>query len=100
MTILIHPDYYRIFECRKGQWFIKKPKVFYRNLYVDFNDLELLYGITNNAILDGLETANQGKDGYYIADLKHRKYYYGGTDSDSVDSVFEELEVGHPDAKS
>lgn len=62
----------------------------------DYEDLQLLYGLSNSQILDGLESANNCKDGYYIANLRRNKYYYCGTDPECVDVVLEELGCGHP----
>jgi hypothetical protein len=46
------PDYYRVFERVVNGWHLKTGKVFYKKLPIDidFNDFELLYGISKQQI--------------------------------------------------
>ncbi|WP_445634505.1 KTSC domain-containing protein [Nostoc sp. DSM 114161] len=92
-----HPDYYRIIERIPGAWHFKKGELFYKRLPIDFNDFELLYGITKQQITIELFRLNGGKIGYYLADLRHKKYYYCGTDPEGVKLHLRSLGIGRDD---
>lgn len=95
------PDYYRVLECRSGEWFLKKAKVVYRNLpiAIDFDDFELLYGVSREQVAIELFRINGGKDGYYLVNLRQKKYYYCGTDPDLVKRQVRSLGIGRDDPK-
>lgn len=60
---------------------IKRGRLFYKKLpiaSVDMNDLKLMYGISEQQIVIELFRINGGKVGFYLADLRHKQYYYCG----------------------
>ncbi|MBD2690611.1 hypothetical protein [Anabaena catenula] len=98
-TTVFTPDYYRVFECREGKWFIKVGKLFYSKLpfAVDFNDFELLYGITKQQIIIELFRAGEGKSGYYLANLRGKQFYYCGIQPENVKFRLRKLGIGRDD---
>jgi hypothetical protein len=95
-----HPDYIRILERKPDGWVIKKGRLFYKRLpiaSVDMNDLKLMYGISEQQILVELFRINGGKVGFYLADLRHKQYYYCGLTIDEVKTKLRELGIGRND---
>ncbi len=88
------PDYYRVFERLVGGWHLKASKFFYKKLSVDFDDFELLYGISKQQVATELFRINGGRVGYYLANLRSKKYYYCGTDPNSVAVALKSLGIG------
>lgn len=95
-TTVYTPDYYRVLERRGGKWFLKIGKLFYSKLpfVVDLNDFELLYGVTKEQVAIELFRINGGRDGYYLANLRKKQYYYCGTEPEGVKSKLLELGIG------
>ena len=101
-TTVFVPDYYRVLECRSGEWFLKKTKVLYKTLpiAIDFDDFELLYGVTREQIVIELFRQGGGRDGYYLANLRKKKYYYCGTEAEFVKTKLRSLGIGRDDPMS
>ncbi|WP_234017259.1 hypothetical protein [Nostoc sp. 'Lobaria pulmonaria (5183) cyanobiont'] len=76
-TNVYHPDYYRVIERVVGGWHFKKGKLFYKHLpiSINFDDFELLYGITKQQVAIELFRLESVKAGYYLADLRHKQFY-------------------------
>ena len=93
---VIHPDYIRIVERCSGGWLIKTGRLFYRALpiAVDFQDFEFLYGISKRQLAIELFCINGGLLGYYVADLRHKKYYYCGKALEDVKATLLNLGIG------
>ncbi|OKH14874.1 hypothetical protein NIES592_08330 [Fischerella major NIES-592] len=98
-TTVFIPDYYRVLERRSGEWFLKKAKVLVRNLpiAIDFDDFELLYGISREKVAIELFRINGGRDGYYLVNLRQKRYYYCGTEPEGVKTQLRELGIGRDD---
>lgn len=98
-TNVYHPDYYRLIERVPEGWLFKQGKLFYTKLpfTVDFNDFKLLYGITKQQVAIELSRINGGKAGYYLANLRSKKYYYCGTEPEGVKCKLRELGIGRDD---
>ncbi|PMB08215.1 hypothetical protein CEN49_10605 [Fischerella thermalis CCMEE 5273] len=58
------------------------------------NDFELLYGITKQQIAIELFRINGGKAGYYLANLRGKKFYYCGIEPGGVKNKLLELGIG------
>lgn len=63
----------------------------------DINDLVSLYDISEKQITIELFRVAIGRLGYYLADLKNKKYYYCGEESDSVRSQLLAIGIGRKD---
>ena len=98
-TSVYHPDYYRIVERVSNGWLIKKGELFYTTLpfAVDMSDFELLYGISKQQVAVNLRKINGGEAGYYLADLRNKKYYYCGTEPEGVRVKLRSLGIGRDD---
>lgn len=96
---VIYPDYFRIFECRAGRWFIKNVEIFYRatTTVVNYEDIAALYGITELQVVIELFRINGGKSGYYLANFRDKKYYYCGLERDDTRRKLLELGIGRID---
>ncbi|OKH48957.1 hypothetical protein NIES2101_21760 [Calothrix sp. HK-06] len=97
--MLIHPDYFRVVLRQDGKWILKKSRTFYNRLpiQVDFDDLRLLYGISEKQLASELFHLANGEAGYYLADLRHKQYYYCGIEPKSVKAKLLDLGIGCPD---
>jgi hypothetical protein len=96
-TEIFAPDYYRVFERVVGGWRLKVGKFFYKKLSVDFDDFELLYGISKQQVAVELFRINGGKAGYYLANLRSKKYYYCGYKPEAVGDTLKRLGIGRDD---
>jgi hypothetical protein len=97
---IIYPDFFRIVERKPNGWLIKKGSVFYKRLPIatsDMADTQLLYGISSEQIITELFRVNGGKLGYYLADLRHRRYYYCGLEWENVKTMLRNLGIGRDD---
>ena len=99
MTDIIYPSHYRIFECKSGRWNIKNVEVFYGNTNsaLDRNDIVSLYGISEQSAVFELFRINGGKTGYYLANLRDKKYYYCGLGLESIKTTLQKLGIGKSD---
>jgi hypothetical protein len=98
-STLIHPDYIRIVERKPKGWLFKKGRMFYKRIpiAIDFDDFELLYGISDRQIAIELFRVNGGKAGYYLADLRHKKFYYCGLSHEDIKTTLFQLGIGRLD---
>lgn len=95
----ILPDYYRIVECRNDLWYFKSIKPFHTRvpIQIDFRDIRLLYGISQQQIVNELFQMKKGEAGFYLVNLRQKRYYYCGTDSESVKTMLRYLGIGRND---
>jgi hypothetical protein len=98
-TSVYIPDCYRVIERVSGGWHFKQGELFYKTLpiSIDFNDFQLLYGITKQQVAIELFRLNGGKAGYYLADLRRKYYYYCGTEPEGVKTKLRSLGIGRED---
>ncbi|WP_256874475.1 hypothetical protein [Nostoc sp. C057] len=95
---IVYPSYFRIFECRVGRWFIKDTEIFIgaENPVKD-NDIAALYGVTEQQVVINLFRINGGKSGFYLANLREKKYYYCGQSREDVKAHLRSLGIGRED---
>jgi len=99
-TSVYLPDYYRVFERIAGGWLMKPCRFFYRHALskTSDNDLQSLYDISPQQVAIELFRINGGKSGYYLADLRsQKKYYYCGSEPESIKLKLLELGIGRVD---
>jgi hypothetical protein len=98
-STIIHPDYIYIVERKTGRWWIKKGKPFYQALpaALDLKNFELLYGISKQQLAIELFRINGGSSGYYLAELRHKKYYYCGLNFEDIKVTLLKLGIGRVD---
>ena len=77
-TSIVHPIYFQIVEKKNTAWYFKLGTVFYNrdSKPVPEADIERLFGITLNKIVIELFRLNGGKQGFYLVNLRDKKYYY------------------------
>ncbi len=97
---IIRPIYYRIVERRGKIWAFKEGKPFV-NLFnapdLDMEDLFTLFDTSMEKIAGELRRINGAQQGYYIADIHEKKYYYCGSEWEDVKLKLRELGIGRPD---
>jgi hypothetical protein len=93
------PLYLQIYQREGTRWYLLPGKVFYnpKNIEIDFDSTLQRNGLTKTEIQIELFRINGGKQGYYLADLKMKKYYYCGTVFDDVKLKLRELGIGRVD---
>ena len=58
---------------------------------------EKQFGLDRTQIVFELFRIKTGRQGYYLADLKHQKYYYCGLEFDTVKLTLKSLGIGRDD---
>ncbi len=94
---IIYPSHFRIFECRSGRWFIKNTDVFIGSNSVKDDDIASLFSITEQQVVINLFRIDGGKSGFYLANLRDKKYYYCGENREGIKSQLRELGIGRED---
>lgn len=97
---IIHPDYIRLVQRVPGGWLFKQGRLFFKRLPVsstDLDDFKLMYGISKQQVTTELFRINGGKLGYYLVNLRDRKYYYCGTEAETVKPSLLSLGIGRVD---
>jgi hypothetical protein len=74
---------------------MQESGVFYnpRNINIDPNDLSI-YDTTPLKVVIELFRQYGGKLGYYLADLRHKKYYYCGLEEEDIQETLYSLGIG------
>ncbi|TBR56682.1 hypothetical protein B4U84_28055 [Westiellopsis prolifica IICB1] len=97
---IIRPIYYQIIERRNKVWAFREGKPFV-NLFnapdLDMEDLFSLFDTSMQKIAAELRRINGAKQGYYIANILDKKYYYCGTEWEDVKVKLRELGIGRDD---
>lgn len=96
----ITPYHYRVYEREGTRWFVRDAtRVFYNatNQLLDLQNVEQQFGLTVEQVLIDLFRVNGGKSGFYLANLKDRKYYYCGLAWEDVKTTLRTLGIGQAD---
>ena len=100
---IIRPVYYQIVERRNKVWAFREGSSFV-NLFnapdLDMEDLFALFDTSMEKIAVEFRRINGAKQGYYIANILDKKYYYCGTEWSEVKVKLQELGIGRPDPMS
>ena len=99
-TAVVCPVYYQIIQRRGNGWAFKHGEPFI-NLFNAPNlspeDEYAAFGTSMKQVATQLFRINGGKQGYYIANILDKKYYYCGTDWQNVKNKLLELGIGKSD---
>jgi hypothetical protein len=99
-TTIASPVYYRIIERRGNGWGFKEGEPFI-NLFnmplLSQKDLFAAFDTSMKKVAIELFRINGGKQGYYIADIQDKKYYYCGQEWEDVKTKLQELGIGRPE---
>lgn len=96
MSKIIHPAIFQIIRREGDAWYFKDGKVFYRepgNRSL-IEEREREYGLSKEKIVIELFRINGGKAGYYLANLRDRKYYYCGKSWEDIKIKLQSLGIG------
>ncbi|MBR8840127.1 MAG: hypothetical protein DSM106950_40585 [Stigonema ocellatum SAG 48.90 = DSM 106950] len=102
-TTVVHPVYYRIIERRGNGWAFKEGESFVNWFNEPIEpqfDLFAAFDTSMKKVAIELFRINGGKQGYYIANILDKKYYYCGTEWLDVKAKLQELGIGRPDPMS
>lgn len=94
---IVYPIYYRLVVRRRDSWYFIKGDIFV-NLFnipvLDQKDLFACFGTNMNEVANKLKIINEGKEGFYLADIQDKKYYYCGQEWSDVKTKLQELGIG------
>ena len=97
---IVRPIHYRIIERRGKIWAFKEGETFVNWFNVpdlEMEDLFSLFDTSMEKIAAELRRINGAKNGYYIANILDKKYYYCGVEWEDVKLKLKELGIGKPD---
>lgn len=100
MSDIVCPLYYQIYLREGVKWFAKDPlEVFYNptNIPTQLKYLERQFGLTAQKIIIELFRINGGKAGYYLVNLREKKYYYCGSEWEDIKNTLQSLGIGRAD---
>ncbi|MBO3457448.1 hypothetical protein G7B40_004010 [Aetokthonos hydrillicola Thurmond2011] len=96
-TTVFYPAYYQIIERRGNGWAFKHGEPFI-NLFnaptLSIEDEFAVFDTSMKKVAIELFRINGGKQGYYIANILDKKYYYCGTGWSDVKAKLQELGIG------
>lgn len=94
---ILYPLYYRVIRREGTRWLVKGARLDAPNsLAHGLHDADR-YGLTNEAIVTALFRLRGGKAGYYLANLKDKRYCYCGESLEDVRAEFQRLGIGRDD---
>jgi hypothetical protein len=97
---IVRPIYYRIIERRGNGWAFKEGQPFinwFNMPWLTQKDLFVAFNTSMKKVAIELFRINGGKQGYYIANILDKKYYYCGTEWEDVKIKLKELGIGRDD---
>jgi hypothetical protein len=98
-TTIFHPIYYQVIERRGNGWAFRQSEPFINLFNAPMLSLEeefAAFGTSMKKVAIELFRINGGKQGYYIANILDKKYYYCGTEWKDVKIKLQELGIGKP----
>ncbi|GAB1541828.1 hypothetical protein NUACC21_45010 [Scytonema sp. NUACC21] len=99
-TTVVYPIYYQIIERRGNGWAFKHGTPFI-NLFnaptLSIEEEFAAFGTSMKKVAIELFRINGGQQGYYIANIKDKKYYYCGREWEDVKAKLRDLLIGRPD---
>ena len=100
MTKIYCPLHYRVYKREGGYFYSFSGKAVYNpnGISTNHNDVVRSYNILEEKVLIELFRINGGKEGFYLANVKDKKYYYCGNTWDDVQQQLLKLGIGreHP----
>ena len=100
MSTIVAPARLKIYIRRNSKWSTKKTTEVFFNPHetpADLKNIPEKYGTTNQKVVVELFRINGGKDGYYLVDLKYKKYYYCGKEWEDISKKLKEIGIGRED---
>lgn len=100
MLSIVHPFHYQIYERKGASWFVREGGRVFCNLTNEpmvLKNIANQFGLTEEQVVIELFRINGGKPGYYLANLRKKKYYYCGLNWEDVRTTLQSLGIGRPD---
>ncbi len=98
MSSIISPAHFGIFQREATTWNTWDASVFFNpGKPIDVNDIEALFGITEEQVVTELFRHYEGKLGFYLVNLRDREYYYCGLQWSGIKAKLLELGIGRAD---
>lgn len=96
MLKIIYPAYFQTIRRADNAWYFSRGRVFYRGAdnIQSIENRELHYGLTKEQIVIELFRLGSGKEGFYLSNLRDRKYYYCGDTLADVKAMLQTLGIG------
>ena len=97
MSKIITPYHYKIYERQGTKWFtLDAERVFYNgtNQPLDLQNVEREFGLFDEQIVIELFRVNGGKPGFYLGNLRDRKFYYCGLKWEDIKTTIIQLGIG------
>ena len=97
---VILPEYLRLVKRVPEGWSFGVSQIFYkgdRDYHPDLNNIERKYGLTKKDIIYEIFRLGAGKCGYYLVNLKDKKYYYCGINWKDIKITLISLGIGRED---
>ncbi len=100
MSSIIHPFHYQIYQHEGIKWFVMEGGSPFYNatcMPMQLEHVERQFGLDEQQVIINLFRINGGKTGYYLANLKDKKYYYCGLAWEDVRTTLQSLGIGRAD---
>ncbi|MEC4816301.1 MAG: hypothetical protein SAK29_23995 [Scytonema sp. PMC 1069.18] len=97
MSTIVHPFHYLIYEREGATWYAKEGGGVFYNPTKEPMKLDRVaeqFGLKDTEVVIELFRLNGGKPGYYLANLRDKKYYYCGATWDGVKQKLLDLGIG------
>lgn len=105
---IIYPSYFLTVRRDTKAWYFQHGKVFYSERSNTENSPSRLclenreeqYGLTKEKVVIELFRLQAGKVGYYLINMRDKKYYYCGLNFEDIQKMLHELGIGRVDPLS
>lgn len=97
---IVLPSHFLTVKRADQSWIFRYGQIFYRGEKATFSELihrEQEYGLTKEKIVIELFRIGAGREGYYLIDLRDRRYYYCGASLDDVNATLRLFGIGRVD---
>lgn len=97
---MLYPVYFKVVRREPGAWYSPRCSLITlgdRSCGIDPANIEAHYGLTREKIVTELFRRWLGRTGYYLVNMRERRYYYCGLTEADVQAKFHELGFGVAD---
>jgi hypothetical protein len=93
---VIYPSHFRILYRETNGWSVNRGRVFFNctDREYNFDDAWVRYGVNKKSLVIELFRQYGGKLGYYIVNLRDKKYYYCGLTDEDIQNTLYSLGIG------
>jgi len=93
---IVYPIYFLPVKKKETAWYFDYGRNFYNrdSIPVPDCDRESMYGLTKKEIIVELFRIAAGRAGYYLVNMRDKKYYYCGSAWEDIRLKLRELGIG------